>query len=292
MSIEVGRVKTLFRYPVKSMGGETPDQIDLLPEGMAGDRYWALRDESLGGISGAKRFPELMGFSSRLLGPDSEDGAPAAEIVFPDGRRLLTSDPEVAESISEVLGEAVTLWPLLPADQADHYRRGAPAHEDMETELRSIFGRTPDEALPDMSVFPPEVFEFASPPGTYFDAFPLHLMTSASLSTLQERAPDTVMDIRRFRPNFLIEEVGGESDFPEASWCGHRLAIGEAEIEIIAECPRCVMTTHGFDDVPKAPAVMRTLVRENAGNLGVYAKTTKAGRIRVGDPVRLISDSD
>lgn len=290
MSIQVGRVETLFRYPVKSMGGETPDQIELLPEGMAGDRSWALRDEALGGITGAKRFPELMGFSSRLLDPDSSGREGVAEITFPDGRRLLSSDPEVAKSISDVLGEAVTLWPLVPAEQADHYRRGAPVHEDMETELRSIFGRTPDESLPDMSVFPPEVFEFASPPGTYFDAFPLHVMTSASLATLQERAPETVMDIRRFRPNLLIGDVEGESPFPEAAWCGQRVALGEAEIEIVAECPRCVMTTHGFAEIPKAPAVMRTLVRENSGNLGVYAKPIRAGRIRVGDAVRLLSD--
>ena len=135
MSIEIGRVETLFRYPVKSMGGETPDHIDLLLEGMAGDRSWALRDEALGGITGAKRFPDLMGFSSRLLDPDSSGGEGVAEITFPDGRRLLSSDPAVAESISDVLGEAVTLWPLVPAEQADHYRRGAPVHEDMETEL-------------------------------------------------------------------------------------------------------------------------------------------------------------
>ncbi len=273
------------------MGGETPDHVDLLHEGVAGDRYWALRDEVLGGITGAKRFPGLMDFSSQLSDESSPEGGPVATIVFPDGRRLLTSDPETGDRISEALGQTVTLWPLVPADQTDHYLRGAPVHEDMETELRSIFARTEEESLPDLSIFPPEVLQFASPPGSYFDAFPLHLLTAKSLSTLQESAPDTVMDVRRFRPNILIDGVEGDTAFPEAAWSGQRLAMGEAEVEIMSECPRCVMTTHGFKEIPKDPTVMRTLVRENGGNLGVYARPLKAGRIRVGDAVRLLPAS-
>jgi len=273
------------------MGGETPDYVDLVEEGVAGDRHWALRDEQRGGITGAKRFPALMDFSSQLSGEASPDRGPEATIVFPDGRRLSTSDTETAERISEVLGQPVTLWPLVPAEQTDHYLRGAPVHEDVETELRSIFARTADELLPDLSIFPPEILQYASPPGTYFDAFPLHVLTATSLSTLQERTPDTVMDVRRFRPNILIEDADGEAAFPEAAWCGQRLTLGEAEIEIMTECPRCVMTTHGFKDVPKDPTVMRSLVRENGGNLGVYAKPVKPGRIRVGDAVSVLPAS-
>ena len=53
--------------------------------------------------------------------------------------------------------------PLLPATALDHYRRGAPGQPDFEKELRAIFGRTPDEPLPDLSLFPPELMEFESP---------------------------------------------------------------------------------------------------------------------------------
>ena len=71
----------------------------------------------------------------------------------------------------------------MPADDLDHYRRGAPDSEDFEQELRELFGRLPDEPLPDLTAFA-EVMEFESPPGTYFDAFPLMLMTQQSLDTL------------------------------------------------------------------------------------------------------------
>ena len=220
--MRVGRVETLFRYPVKSMGGETPASVDLLENGISGDRNWAVRDEKRGGITGAKRFPDLMNFSSHLL----EGVSTAAEIVFPDGQRKSTSDPALAECISEVLGQDVTFWPLLPAEDVDHYRRGAPVHPDIETELRAIFGRTDDESLPDLSVFPPEVLQFASPPGSYYDVYPLHVMTATSLVTLQERAPESVMDVRRFRPSILIGDAKSGDPFPEAAWCGKTPSTG------------------------------------------------------------------
>ena len=48
-------VQQLFRYPVKSMMGETLDTVEVGPSGLAGDRIWAVRDKKRGGIRGAKR---------------------------------------------------------------------------------------------------------------------------------------------------------------------------------------------------------------------------------------------
>jgi MOSC domain-containing protein YiiM len=48
------------------------------------------------------------------------------------------------------------------------------------------------------------------------------------------------------------------------------------------------MTTHAFDDVPKDPQIMRTLVRENTQFLGVYANVVEPGEISVGDSVELL----
>ena len=64
--------------------------------------------------------------------------------------------------------------------------------------------------------------------------------------------------------------------------------MGSTELEITLDCPRCVMTTHGFGDLPKDPGIMRTLVRENNGELGVYATVTTPGTVKAGDPVSLI----
>jgi len=288
--MRVGRVEAIHRYPVKSTAGESLASVQLGLGGIPGDRSWALRDEERGGITGAKKWPDLMRFSSRFSQSDLEAAPCPAEITFPDGTQASTADPDINDRLSAALGHSVSLWPLQPADALDHYRRGKPTHDDMETELRAIFGRTPDEALPDLSVFPPEIFQFSSPPGTYFDAFPLLIMTHASLATLQARAPESRFDARRFRPNFLIDDTDSSEPFPERAWCGKQLEVGEALIEIIMECPRCVMTTHGFDDLKKDPSVMRALVRETDGNLGVYAKPVKPGRIQAGDAVRLMAD--
>ena len=46
----LARVKSIHRYPVKSMGGETLESANLGPQGLHGDRSWAVRDEVRGGI--------------------------------------------------------------------------------------------------------------------------------------------------------------------------------------------------------------------------------------------------
>jgi uncharacterized protein YcbX len=283
----MGRVKEIRRYPVKSMAGERLDAVEIGPRGLPGDRAWAVRDEVRGGIRGAKKIPALMRLAASYPQPPAAEGSSPAEIHLDgvDGAATVrTGDPDVAERLSEALGHRVTLWPLLPAEALDHYRRGAPTHEDMERELREIFGRAPDEPLPDLSVFPPEILAFESPPGTYFDAYPLLLLTDTSLRTLEARHPDSRFDVRRFRPNLLLEADDDEG-FPEEAWCGERLRVGDAVLRVAIRCPRCVMTTHGFEDLPKDPRVMRALVKEAGGNLGVYAEVETPGTVRVGDAV-------
>ena len=285
--MRIGTLKEIRRYPVKGMDGELLEQVDLSAGGLPGDRAWAVRDEVRGGIRGGKKIPQLMQLKARYAASPAAEGSSPAEITLPDGTTVATGHREINAILSQAIDHEVSLWPLLPADALDHYRRGAPSHDDMETELRAIFGRTPDEPLPDLSVFSPEVMEFESPPGTYFDAFPLLFISQASLAELSRLAPDSLFDLRRFRPNFVVGDTGDEP-FPERAWCGKRVAIGDAVIEITIECPRCVMTTHGFDDIPKDPGVMRTLVKQAGGNLGVYAKIETPARVRVGDAIELL----
>ena len=93
-------------------------------------------------------------------------------------------------------------------------------------------------------------------------------------------------DVRRFRPNLLVdtEEAGR---FPEQAWIGRRIRIGEAVLAIQSTIIRCVMTTHGFADLPKDPGIMRTLVAQADGNLGVYATLEEPGAVRCGDALVL-----
>ena len=279
-------IEALYRFPVKSMAGELHASLTLTDSGIAGDRAWAVRDTERGGIRGAKKIPSLMTLSAQYTGEVATQGSSPARITAPDGSSRSTGSEDINEWLSEKLNHPVTLWPLLPADALDHYRRGAPDHEDLETELREMFGRTPDEPLPDLSLFA-EVVEFESPPGTYFDAFPILIMTRQSLETLARQYPDSHFHVDRFRPNLLVNAPNTENPFPEAQWVGKTLAIGDTQLDIVGECPRCSMTTHGFGDLPKDPAVMRALVEANNGNLGVYARVSQPGTLKVGNTLEL-----
>ncbi|MDZ7825297.1 MAG: MOSC domain-containing protein [Gammaproteobacteria bacterium] len=269
------------------MQGEHLETLEFGDAGAAGDRAWAVRDEVDGGIRGAKKIAALMRCAARYPEPPPPGPSRPVTITLPDGSTVNSAADGVHERLSTALGHRVTLWPLLPAEMLDHYRRGAPTHDDLETALRAMFGRTADEPLPDLSRFPAELGEFESPPGTYFDAFPVLVMTTSALERLQQSAPESRFDVRRFRPNVLVD-TGDAPSGVERDWIGRGLRIGELELGVEMACPRCIMTTHPFDDLPKDPRIMRTLVRENDGDLGVYCRVTRPGTVRAGDPVEVI----
>jgi hypothetical protein len=283
-----GRVSEIWRHPVKSMQGERLDAASLGALGIPGDRGWAIRDEERGAIVGAKKLAGLMQCKARYASePIGDEVMPAPEIELADGTRFRADAPEASQRLGAALGRRVSLWPRRPASDLAHHRRAAPDAPDVEAELRAIFGREKHEPLPDFSVFPPEIFQYESPPGTYFDAFPVLFVTDASLRRLQELAPASRVDVRRFRPNFVIALDDAAPGFPEAEWRGRVLRIGAARLAVGAACPRCVMITHGFADLPKDPALMRTVVREADQCIGAYATIATPGAVRVGDEVAL-----
>ena len=289
-------VAQVWQYPVKSMIGVEVPRARITADGMVGDRGWAVRDEVRGGIRGAKKIGGLMRFAARYPG----DGFDEVEIVLPDGEVISSSQPDADARLSQALAHHVTLWPLQPADQLDHYRRGRPDSDDPIAELREIFGREADEPFPDFSIFPPVIMEFESPPGTYLDAFALMIMTTSALRSLAQALPDSVIDVRRFRPNLVID-TGDEPGHPEFGWVGRQLHVGNAGgagegtvgatvvLDVPAACPRCVMVTRDVTtDVPADRAVLRHIVRELDQNLGVYAAVASGGVVAPGDPVTVV----
>jgi len=273
-------VTQIYRYPVKSMMGEILSEAGIGEAGIPGDRGWAVRDEKRGGIRGGKKIPQLMTLAA-------QSGAAAPLITAPDGDSASASAEGINQWLSDKLNHPVTLWPLLPADQLDHYRRGAPDTEDFEQELRAVFGRLPDEPLPDLAGFE-ELLEFESPPGTYFDAFPISIMSQQSLASMNQLEGESRFDVRRFRPNLLVDIPDTDHPFPEQAWVGKTLSIGSVKLKIDMTCPRCSMTTHGFDDLPRDTEVMRKLVNHSDGNLGIYASVMQAGKVSAGDSVSVV----
>lgn len=277
--MDAAALTDILRYPVKSMMGESIPAAELTATGVTGDRAWAVRDEKRGGIRGGKKIPQLMTLMAR-------SGSPAPTITAPDGESLAANSEHINSWLSQKLHHPVTLWPLLPAEQLDHYRRGAPDTEDLEQELRAVFGRLPDEPLPDLTGFE-ELLEFESPPGTYFDAFPVSIMSLQSLNTMNQLVGDSQFDERRFRPNLLVDIPHSEDPFPEQAWLGATLSVGRAILRIESTCPRCSMTTHAFDDLPRDTEIMRKLVNHSHGNLGIYASVQTPGQISLGDRITI-----
>ncbi|MCC6156332.1 MAG: MOSC N-terminal beta barrel domain-containing protein, partial [Candidatus Hydrogenedentes bacterium] len=279
----IGTVREIWHYPVKSMGGEKMNACDVTASGLTGDRGWALRDEESGEIRGGKKWPALMQCHAEYVetaGPTSRGAAvsddarhesralqvPHVTIRFPDGSTINSDDAHANERLSEYLGASVSLWPLQPATDKAHYRRRQPGaaivgvmgksktfrrvlqalapYTPLNAQLRGEFSREAGEPIPDLSELPGELFEFATPPGTYFDAFPIHVLTTASLNAMKKANSGAVWDVRRFRPNFLMETSPELEGLVESEWAGRSVRIGEVTIACTIPTVRCGMTMH------------------------------------------------
>src|SRR5580700_5917412 len=283
----IGTVKEIWRYPVKSMAGERMQRANVSARGIYGDRGWAIRDEKAGEIRNARKLPALLHCTAVYLREPNADDAPPAQITLPDGTTFRSDSAEANARLSDLLGRTVSIWPIQPASERDFLKRGAPDNPDMIAELRQVFGRLENEPLPDLSTLPPQILQFTSPFGTFFDAFPFNLLTTASLSALASRNPAADFDSRRFRPNVLVETNRGIEGLVEAEWSGRTLRIGATRIKIEMPTVRCVIPTLDQPGVKKDPSVLRTIVRDAAQNLGAYATIANSGTIALGDQVAL-----
>lgn len=113
----------------------------------------------------------------------------------------------------------------------------------------------------------------------------LHILTTGSLARLQALLPAAVIDVRRFRPNILIETDASDVDFVEQRLIGKRLTVGNAVVEISEPCARCAFTALGQPDIPFDKDVLHAIAKHGGGGFGVLAKVVTAGRIASGDAV-------
>jgi uncharacterized protein YcbX len=125
------------------------------------------------------------------------------------------------------------------------------------------------------------------PAGTFFDVSTVHVLTTATLDRLRELYPSGRFEVRRFRPNVVIEPLA-ESSFVESDWVDRTLVIGEeVRLRVTGPCSRCVMTTLPQGDLPKDPGILRAAAQHNEANVGVYAEVMQGGSVRRGDRVNV-----
>jgi MOSC domain-containing protein len=110
----------------------------------------------------------------------------------------------------------------------------------------------------------------------------LLLTVEASRAGLEAELGGTV-DLRRFRPNLHLRLDAPA--FAELRWSGRRVRVGEAELELLAPCERCVIPTRHPDSREKWPELLRHLARAHNTLFGIYARALRPATVRVGDAV-------
>lgn len=282
-------VTAIWRYPVKSMLGESLLECEVGSAGIVGDRAYALIDADDGKVASAKnprKWAVLLECRAAIV-----DGT-EVEISLPDGSIVRSDDPDVDAKLSQAIGRDVRLAST------------APEGRSFEEVWPDIEGLAPEDVIASTNIGLEESGErvselplgLAAPPGTFFDLSPLHVLTTATLGRLRELAPTATFDPRRYRPNVLVES-DAPAAFLENEWVGRTVRFGPA-MRMTATMPtmRCVMTTLPQQDLPADRETLRAIAANNRIEIaglgrwacaGVYGDVAAPGPVRVGDPVVL-----
>jgi uncharacterized protein YcbX len=228
-----GIVSDLWRFPVKSFGGERVRRAFIGPFGIIGDRRHAVRDEDGTPLS-ARRAHALLGFAARY---GDGEAAEAASVTTPSGFELDPDDPGLARELSELVGRPVGM-------------------------IRSAVG--------------------------IHDAAPVHLLSTSSLAAAGAWLAGDEVDVRRFRPN-LVVELEHPEPFAESGWIGAHLELGDGGpvLEVVSPTERCAVTTFDPDTLERDNRVLAGLARERENLFGVYARVRRPGWTEVGATIRM-----
>ncbi|MEY2479265.1 MAG: uncharacterized protein QOI04_192 [Verrucomicrobiota bacterium] len=260
MSI-VGKVESLWRYPVKSMRGEELDELFAGYAGVYGDRLFAFESSA-----NPKGFPfftgrdqrQMIRYRARFRNPEKAArpinlneaekhnanpiSAAASELMIdvetPDGKTFAIDDPALIDNLC--------------------------ANTDGNHELTLLRS---DKAIT--------------------DARPLSIF---AVQTAKKLGDETGVDVdkRRFRANVYVDPTNAEG-FAEDAFVGRSLRIGaKVIIAVLQRDARCMMITLDPDTAEKSPAILKAVAQAHEGMAGVYGAVLAEGMIRKGDPVELL----
>ena len=238
--IQLGHVRELVRYPVKSMAGIATESAHLGWHGLDGDRRFAFR--RVGDNSGfpwltASRVPELLLYQP--YGRDDTTGEPLpTHVRTPAGANVDLRSVELQNEIAERFGSSVELMNL---------KHGM------------------------------------------FDEAPLSVISLVTMSGISREA-GVDLDTRRFRANIVLESREHEL-FHEDGWVGRTLVFGDGEkapaMKVTRRDVRCMMINLDPDTARQDAQMLKTAVRMNQNNAGVYGTVVQTGTICVGQTVSL-----
>ena len=234
MAMTLGRVVAVFRYPVKSMCGESIESADVGWHGFAGDRRWAFirNDAAHSGFPWLtiRERAQMALYRPSFVDPAQPDRS-RIRVRTPVGAILDLDDPALGRE----------LWPQ--GAQLTKQNRGT------------------------------------------FDTFPISIISTQTIAAIGNSVGEE-LEVSRFRPNILLEAVV-DTPFAEDSWVGSNLRIGSTRLRVDKRDGRCAVITVDPRTAVSNLAVLRAVVGERQGCLGVYASTIEPGRVAVADSVQI-----
>src|SRR5436853_1273517 len=179
------------------MMGEELDASHVTGRGLVGDRAYALVDRLTGKVASAKnprKWGTLFDFRASFVEPPTLDGKmPVVRIALPDGKSISSDQPEVDSLLSQAIGAEVTLMSA---------SLEKPGYEEYWPDIEGLANRE-------------KVTEELMPPQTFFDLATIHVLTTATIDRLRELYPQGRFEVRRFRPNVVVEPSPAVKDFVE-----------------------------------------------------------------------------
>jgi len=260
MSI-VGKIDSLWRYPVKSMRGEELDEAFASFSGIYGDRLFAFESSA-----SPKGFPYLTAREQQRLlqyRPHFRHPDKAARPINLTEAERMGANPVWADP-SELMVDVET-----PDEQT--LAIDDPALIDML--------RTNIDQKHQLTLMRSE--------RAMTDCRPVSIFSLQSARQLGEET-GTPIDKRRFRANVYVDLASAQG-FAENEFVGRSVRIGpKVVVTVLERDARCVMITLDPDTGEKTPSILKKVAQAHEGMAGVYGAVMVEGMLHKGDPVEVL----
>ncbi len=232
------------------MQGERLEEIECERTGVVGDRAYGVLNRETGTILSAKREGRLLEASARLR----------------EGVLIVTLPTAEEYHLGSRLDDALTAWLGYSVTLTAATTFGIPTFE------------SPEDFEHDDS----RIVSWEGTSGRFVDESALHVLTTSNLEQLSRERPELNWDVRRFRPNVVVDDRRGSCD----ARVGRRLRTGDVDLLVVKQCSRCVMTTRPQPGgLERELDILRHVSRQHGGDVGVRAAVERGGAVRVGDEV-------
>lgn len=257
----VGRVESLWRYPVKSMRGEMLPEAYASFSGILGDRLYAVHNSAA-----PTAFPYL---TARAR----QDMLRYRPFFREPARSVLPSN--LAEA--EARGPGIT--PLYPSLEDLTVDVETPSGEILGVDDPELLGALADETSPG-------TLSMRRSDRAITDCRPLSLLATQTIDGIG-RAVGVHLDKRRFRENLYVDLYSGES-FGEDALVGRRLRIGpKLTVHILERDIRCRMINIDPETLEENTEILQYVAKSHDNRAGVYAAVLVEGLVRTGDEIVL-----